>query len=54
MIIFYPLVKNSSNMDTDLNIRLIFEYLKQLEKAKQLELEQQNRKRIGYRLKNER
>lgn len=31
------------------DIDLIFNYLKQLEKAKQLELDQQNRNRIGYR-----
>lgn len=34
--------------DQDQNIQLIFEYLKQLEQAKQQELDQQNRKRIGY------
>ncbi|MCK5136351.1 MAG: ORF6N domain-containing protein [Bacteroidales bacterium] len=34
--------------DQDQNIQLIFEYLKQLEQAKQQELDQQHRKRIGY------
>ena len=32
----------------DDNIMVIFEYLKQLEQAKQEELEQRNRKKIGY------
>lgn len=35
----------------DDKIMLIFEYLKQLEQDKQEELEQQNRKRIGYKIK---
>jgi len=39
--------------DQNQNIQLIFEYLKQLEQAKQQELEQQNRKRIGYKRKDE-
>ena len=34
--------------DQNQNIQLIFEYMKQLEQAKQQELDQQNRKRIGY------
>jgi phage regulator Rha-like protein len=33
----------------DENILLIFEYIKKLEEAKQQEIEQQNRKRIGFR-----
>lgn len=32
----------------DNNILVIFEYLKQLEKEKQVQLDQENRKRIGY------
>jgi len=39
--------------DQSKNIQLIFEYLKQLEQAKQQQLDQQNRKRIGYKRKNE-
>ena len=34
--------------ETDNNIMLIFEYIKQFEEAEQQELEQKNRKRIGY------
>jgi phage regulator Rha-like protein len=37
----------------DDQILLIFEYLKQLEQTKQEVLDQQNRKRIGYKRKNE-
>lgn len=37
----------------DDQIHLIFEYLKQLEQNKQQELDQQNRKRIGYKRKDE-
>ena len=37
----------------DDQILLIFEYLKQLEQTKLQELGQQNRKRIGYKRKNE-
>ena len=32
----------------DNNILVIFEYLKQIEKEKQVQIEQENRKRIGY------
>ncbi len=35
-------------VEQDNNIMLIFEYLKQFEKAKQQQLEQYNRKRIGF------
>ena len=38
----------SKYTDHDQKIMLIFEYLKQLEAAKQQELEQKNRKRIGF------
>ena len=34
----------------DTNILLIFEYIKQFEETKQQELEQQNRKRIGFKI----
>jgi len=37
----------------DDQILLIFEYLKQLEQTKLQELDQQNRKRIGYKRQNE-
>lgn len=36
------------DIEQDDKIMLIFEYLKQLEQTKQLELEQKNRHRIGY------
>ena len=36
------------NIERDDKITLIFEYLKQLEQAKQEELETQKRKRIGF------
>ena len=36
-------------IEQDQKILLIFEYLKQLEEAKQQQLEQANRKRIGFR-----
>ncbi len=36
------------DMEHDEKIMLIFEYLKQLEKSKQEELDQKNRPRIGY------
>lgn len=39
--------------DHDDNIMLIFEYLKQLEKSKQEELEYRNRQRIGYKGKKQ-
>ena len=39
--------------DHDDKILLIFEYLKQLEQVKQQELELEERKRIGYRQRNE-
>ncbi|MFO7670935.1 MAG: ORF6N domain-containing protein [Bacteroidales bacterium] len=39
--------------ENDDQILLIFEYLKQLEQTKLQELDQQNRKRIGYKRKNE-
>ena len=35
------------------NIQLVFEYLKQLEQAKQKELEQTNRNRVGYKRNSE-
>ena len=37
------------DIEQDEKIMLIFEYLKQLEAIKQQELEQKNRKRIGFR-----
>jgi hypothetical protein len=37
----------------DNNILLIFEYLKQLEQAKQQELDQNQRKRIGFKQESE-
>jgi hypothetical protein len=37
-----------NDIEHDKKIELIFEYLKQLEAAKQQELEQKNRKRIGF------
>ncbi|MCB0400501.1 MAG: ORF6N domain-containing protein [Flavobacteriales bacterium] len=40
-------VKQQTNKNKN-DIELVFRYLKQLEQAKQKELEQQNRKRIGY------
>jgi hypothetical protein len=36
------------DIEQDNNIRVIFEYLKQFEKAKQEELEQKNRHKIGF------
>ncbi len=36
------------DIEQDDKIMLIFEYLKQLEKAKQEEFDQKNRKKIGY------
>ena len=39
--------------DHDEQITLIFEYLKQLEQTKHKELEQKNRKPIGFRRKGE-
>ena len=36
------------DIEQDEKILLIFEYLKQLEKAKQQQLDQKNRKPIGY------
>lgn len=41
------------DIEQDDNIMLIFEYLKQLEKAKQEELGQKKRKKIGYKRHNE-
>jgi hypothetical protein len=41
------------DIEQDKEIILIFEYLKKLEQTKQQELDQQNRKRIGYKRKNE-
>ncbi|MBS4013937.1 MAG: ORF6N domain-containing protein [Bacteroidetes bacterium] len=40
------------DIEQDDKIMLIFEYLKQLEKAKQEELEYKNRKQIGFKGKN--
>jgi hypothetical protein len=34
----------------DKNIRLIFEYIKELEQQKQLKRDQQNRTKIGFKL----
>jgi len=39
--------------DQSNNIQLIFEYLKQLEQAKQRDIDLQNRERIGYKRENE-
>ncbi len=39
--------------DHDDNIMLIFEYLKQLEKSKQEELEYRNHQQIGYKSKKQ-
>jgi hypothetical protein len=39
------------DIEQDEKIILIFEYLKQLEKAKQKESEQKNRKKIGFKTK---
>jgi GMP synthase PP-ATPase subunit len=39
--------------DNSKDIELIFKYLKQLEATKKQELEQKNRKAIGYKRKNE-
>jgi len=39
------------DIDQDKKIILIFEYLKQLEKAKQHEIEQKERTRIGFKIK---
>ncbi len=39
--------------DHDNNISLIFEYLKQFEEAKQLELEQKERPKIGFKIKKD-
>jgi hypothetical protein len=36
--------------EQDKNIKLIFEYLKQLEEAKQLQLDQESRKKIGFKI----
>lgn len=41
------------NTEHDNNIMLIFEYIKQFEETKQQELEQKNRKRIGYKTSEE-
>ena len=41
------------DIDQDKKIMLIFEYLKQLEQAKQQELEQRNRKRVGFKRMDE-
>jgi hypothetical protein len=41
------------DIEQDDKIMLIFEYLKQLEKAKQEELDQKNRKKIGYKRSDE-
>ena len=40
------------DIEQDDKIMLIFEYLKQLEKAKQEDLEYTNRQQIGYKRKN--
>lgn len=37
-----------NDFEQDKKIELIFEYLKQLEQARQQEMEQKNRSRIGY------
>lgn len=39
--------------EQDNNILVIFEYLKQFEEAKHQELEQANRKRIGFKKQDE-
>jgi len=39
--------------DQTRDIQLIFEYLKQLEQAKQQQIDQQDRERIGYKRKND-
>ena len=39
--------------ENDNQILVIFEYLKQLKESKQQEIGQKNRKRIGYKQKNE-
>jgi hypothetical protein len=39
--------------DHDNNILLIFEYIKQIEKEKKHNIEQQNRKKIGYKRQND-
>ena len=41
------------DIEKDKKIMLIFEYLKQLEQTKQQELDQQNRKRLGFKRKEE-
>lgn len=41
------------DIEQDEKIMLIFEYLKQMEQAKQQELDQENRKPIGYKRKKE-
>jgi hypothetical protein len=41
------------DIEHDEKIMLIFEYIRQLEQVKQQELEQQNRKRVGYKRKEE-
>jgi hypothetical protein len=47
--ILYKLEELERNdIEHDKKIELIFEYLKQLEKAKQQELDQRNRSKIGY------
>jgi hypothetical protein len=42
------------DVEHDERIVLIFEYLKQLEQTKQQEVKQQNRRRVGFKRKNER
>ena len=41
------------DIEKDKKIMLIFEYLKQLEQTKQQELDQQTRKRLGFKRKEE-
>ena len=41
------------DIEHDKKIMLIFEYLKQLEQAKQQELDQRNRKRVGFKRMDE-
>jgi excinuclease UvrABC nuclease subunit len=42
-----------AGIERDKKILLVFKYLKQIEEAKQEELEYKNRKRIGYKMINE-
>ena len=42
-----------NDIEQDKKIILIFKYLKQLEKSKQVDLDYKNRKKIGFRRKDE-